>query len=274
MQISDAVSGAERAGREVKDHPALDALVRAGLVAYGGVYLLLGWLAIQLVVDDRDGPVNKSHALHELAKQDGGAILLWAAAAGFAALAVWQVLEAWLGHRSKEDGKRLLARAMSVGRAGLYGVLAVSAAKTAAGARTKEDPDGYTRTLMSSTFGQWLVIGVGLVIVGYAVASAAKGLTDRYRRDLDLDGNTGWAGTATTVLARVGYVSRGVAFAIVGGLFVWAGITHDANKSGGLDAALGRLLHAPLGPLALSLVAAGFLCYGTYNLFRARYHAG
>src|SRR5687767_4015477 len=130
MDLHDAVDGAEQAGREVKDHPVLDALVRGGLVAYGIVYLLLGWLAIQLLVDDPDGPVNKSHALHELAKQDGGAILLWVAAVGFGALVVWQLLEAWLGHRSKDGAKRLWARGMSLGRAGLYGVLAVSAAKT------------------------------------------------------------------------------------------------------------------------------------------------
>ena len=95
MEIRDAVDGAQRAGRELKDHPVLDAMVRGGLVAYGTVYLILGWLAIQLVVDDAKGNVNKGHALRELAQQEGGAVILWAASAGFAALVVWQLLEAW-----------------------------------------------------------------------------------------------------------------------------------------------------------------------------------
>ena len=41
---------AERAAREARDHPVLDALARAGFVAYGVVYLLIGWLAAQLAL--------------------------------------------------------------------------------------------------------------------------------------------------------------------------------------------------------------------------------
>jgi hypothetical protein len=66
--------------------------------------------------------------------------------------------------------------------------------------------------------------------------------------------------------------ARGIAFGIVGSLFVWAAVTHDADKSGGLDQALSRLLHTPLGPVLLAAVAAGFACYGTFNVAKARHH--
>ena len=38
---------------------------------------------------------------------------------------------------------------------------------------------------------------------------------------------------------------------IVGGLFVYAAITHDAKKSGGLDQALFEVLDQPFGPVLL-----------------------
>ena len=34
--------------REVTDHPLLEAVARVGLVAYGVLHLLIGWLAVQL----------------------------------------------------------------------------------------------------------------------------------------------------------------------------------------------------------------------------------
>ncbi|HRC85420.1 MAG TPA: Clp protease N-terminal domain-containing protein, partial [Thermoanaerobaculia bacterium] len=54
-----------------------------------------------------------------------------------------------------------------------------------------------------------------------------------------------------------GYTAKGVAFGIVGVLFVVAGLTHDPKKSGGLDQALFELLDKPFGPLLLALVAVG-----------------
>ena len=43
------------------------------------------------------------------------------------------------------------------------------------------------------------------------------------------------------MLGKVGYIAKGVASA-VGGLFMYAAITHEAKKSGGLDQALQTVL--------------------------------
>ena len=39
-------------GRQAEQSDALDHAARIGLVAYGAVYLLIGWLAIQLALGD------------------------------------------------------------------------------------------------------------------------------------------------------------------------------------------------------------------------------
>ena len=46
------------------------------------------------------------------------------------------------------------------------------------------------------------------------------------------------SGASYLVLGKIGHIGKGVALAIVGGLFVYAGITHESGKSGGLDEAL------------------------------------
>ncbi|MGZ8771474.1 MAG: DUF1206 domain-containing protein, partial [Aeromicrobium sp.] len=70
---------------------------------------------------------------------------------------------------------------------------------------------------------------------------------------------------------KIGYVSKGIALLIVGGLFLGAAWTHDPDKSGGLDQALRELLDRPFGSLMLGVIAFGIGCYGLFCFARARH---
>lgn len=260
--------------REARDHPALEWPARFGMVAYGVVYALVGWLAAHLAFGDREGTTSGQGALHEIAEQPLGAVSLWLAAGGLAALAVWEACQAVGGHRSEEGVRRWGARAASAGRGVVFATLAVLAVTTALGDSGGGGSDGVTADLMSMPLGPALVVGVGIAIAGVGAASGFKGLTDRWRKDLEIDGQTGTVGGLVATLARAGYVTRGAAFGVVGGLFAWAGLTHDADKSGGLDQAIVRLRDEPYGPWLMLVVAIGLACYGVYHVFRAWYLRG
>ena len=60
-------------------------------------------------------------------------------------------------------------------------------------------------------------------------------------------------------------MSKGVAIGLVGGLFVYAAVTHDPKKSGGLDAALQQVLQQPYGPFMLGAIGIGLICYGLFS---------
>jgi len=272
MSASTLHEDVKRHGRRAKRHPVMDVLARAGLLAYGVVYLLLGWLALQVALGDRQGAVDKTGALRQLAEQPLGVAALWAAAVGLAVLALWQIFEAFLGHQGNDDLKdRIWNRTRSLAKAGVFGLIAYSAVKIAIGDSHREGTDGYTAKLMAQPFGPWLVGGVGVAVIAFAIGSAVIGLTDRYKHDLDINGRTGDTGSALKVLARAGYCARAVAFAVMGSLFIWAAATQDPDKSGGLDQALGRVLEAPFGPILLALVAAGFACYGIFNIAKVKH---
>lgn len=260
--------------REARDHPALEWPARFGMAAYGVVYALVGWLAGSLALGDREGGASGQGALHEIAEQPLGAVSLWLAAGGLAALAVWEACQAVGGHRSDEGVRRWGARAASAGRGTVFAVLAVLAVMTALGDSGGGGSDGLTADLMSMPLGPALVVALGVAIVGVGVGSAYEGLSGRWRKDLEVDGQTGTVGSLVTALARTGYVTRAAAFGVVGGLFVWAGLTHDADKSGGLDQAIVRLRDEPYGPWLLLVVAIGLACYGVYHVFRAWYLRG
>jgi hypothetical protein len=262
---------ATRAAGEVKDHPALSWAARLGFLCYGLVYVLIGWLSAQLALGHPDQSASRKGALAALTQQPLGRTLLWVAVAGFAALVVWEACEVVVGHRQHDGLRRVAGCAGSVFKAVVFGSLAVTAAQVAAGSGGSggSSEDGYTARALRLPLGPLLVGAVGVAIVGYGVYSAVKGLTDRWRKELDPEGRTGTIGSALAALARTGYVARGVAFGVVGALVVWAAVTQDPNRSGGLDDALATLRDAPAGPYLLLLVAFGLACFGVFNVAKA-----
>ncbi|MEV5002406.1 DUF1206 domain-containing protein [Nocardioides sp. LML1-1-1.1] len=270
--MSATGQAAERAAREARDHPVLDGMARAGFVAYGVVYLLIGWLAAQLALGRPQGSASGKGAFAEIAQKPLGAVVLWLAAGGLAALAVWQVCQAVGGHRDHDGVRRLLSRAGSAGRAVVLAGLAVLAVRTAlGGSGGSGSSGGVTGRLLGMPGGPLLVVAAGAVVLAIAGASAYRGLSDRWRKDIDAEGRTGEVGRAVEVLARAGYLSRGLAFGVIALLLVRAGVEHDPSESGGLDQAIMRFRDEPAGPWLMVVVAVGLACFGAYHLVRAWY---
>ena len=69
----------------------------------------------------------------------------------------------------------------------------------------------------------------------------------------------------------MGYIAKGVAIVIVGALFGYAAITHEAKKSGGLDQALQTVLEQPFGQAMLVAIALGIAAYGVFCFARAKH---
>jgi hypothetical protein len=119
--------------------------------------------------------------------------------------------------------------------------------------------------------GQWIVAAIGLAVIAYGANHVRRGFSEKYAKHLDAEGKSGTSGKAYLLFGKVGYVGKGVAIAIVGGLVMYGGLTHDAKKSGSLDQALHKLLTYPFGQIVLIAVAAGIVCYGLFCFARARH---
>lgn len=254
-----------RAGRQVEQSDTFDRAIRVGLASYGVQHLLIGWLAVRLALGDRSGQANSSGALHALAQSGAGKASLYVVAVGFAALVIWQALEALVGHRDAEGKKRVFKRCVSAGKVVLYLSLAVTALKIATGSSSGgKGTDTWTARLMQAPAGSILVGLVGLAVIAVGGALVWRGWKEKFRKKLDVDGTSGQDGRAYVVLGKVGYISKGIALGIVGGLFLYAAATHDADRSGGLDQALQAILEQPFGVPLLVAMAAGIACYGLF----------
>jgi len=262
----------DQIGRKADQSDWVDHLVRVGLVAYGVVHLLIGWLALQLALGDGSGTVSSQGALHQLAGETLGLVLIWLIAIGMVLLVLWRLLELVAGHRDEDGVDLWRKRAADLLKMGIYGTLALSAFSVALGDKGGgSSADSYSAQLMRLPFGVWLVGALGLAIIGYGVAQVWRGLSEKHAKHLKAEGKSGDAGSAYLLLGKVGYVAKGVAIGLVGGLFVYAAMTHDPKKSGGLDAALQQVLAQPFGPVMLGAIGLGVICYGLFCFARARH---
>jgi hypothetical protein len=242
-------------------------------VAYGVVHLLVGWLALQLAFGEKEDSASNSGALHYLAQQPMGGALVWAIAVGMFFLVVWRLLEFGFGYRDEsDDAKRWRKRATSLGKAVIYGAIGWSAVQTATGSGGgKGGTDSTTATIMNLPGGQLMVGAIGLAIISYGISLVVRGWTEKFREHLDAQGQAGQDGSAYVLMGKIGYIAKGIAITIVGGLFGYAAITHEAKKSGGLDQALQTVLEQPFGQAMLTAIAIGIAAYGVFCFARAKH---
>lgn len=261
--------------RKAGDSDWLDGAVRLGLVAYGAVHLLLAWVALQLAFGHRAHSASPQGAMHELAGKPLGGFLVWTIGIGMFCLVAWRLLEAAVGHRGSTGAEQWRARAVSAGRAVVYGAIGASAIGTALGSGRSSDQESRSLTarLLDLPAGTWIVGAVGLVIIGVGIAHIRTGIGDDCREALTAEGRSGETGTAYLLLGRVGYVAKGLVICSVGVLVGYAATTHDPDHSGGLDTALRTVLDQPYGPALLSALAVGLACFGLFCLARARHLA-
>lgn len=267
------MNAAADTAESVHRSPWLDHAIRAGLVAYGVVHLLVAWLAVQLAFGDKEDQASNSGAMHYLAQQPMGEVLVWLVAVGMFLLVLWRLLEFAFGYPEESDEKkRWRKRATSLFKAVIYGAIGVSAVRTAMGdGGGKGGTDSTTATIMQLPGGQLIVGAIGLAIIAYGISLIVRGWTEKFRENLDAQGQSGQDGSAYVMLGKVGYIAKGIAIAIVGGLFGYAAITHQAKKSGGLDQALQTVLEQPFGPVLLTAIGLGIGAYGLFCFARAKH---
>ncbi|MPZ97704.1 MAG: DUF1206 domain-containing protein [Propionibacteriales bacterium] len=269
MDATSAASTARQTGREAKHSTTLGLAIRLGLISYGVVHVLVAWLALQLAWGGSSGEASEHGALRELAEQPFGSVLMWTVGVGFAALVVWQLIEAAIGHTGLDGWARTGHRAASAGKVALFGVLGYASVQLAVGAGGGGSADSRTARLMAAPGGRWLVALVGLAVIGYGIGMLTRAATRSFK--LTARGEASDLGTAAVWLGCAGYGGKAVAAAVVGLLFAWAAISFDPDKAGGLDDALRTVLEQPFGPYLLTVLAIGIGCYGAFCFVWARH---
>jgi uncharacterized protein DUF1206 len=264
--------GATSAAHSAADSAVMTGVARVGLASRGFVYIVLGWLAIQIARGHARHEANARGALAEIAQEPFGRALLWVLAFGLASYAVWRLSEAIFGTTS--DGKKPGPRVTSLVGGLIYLAFCVATFTFIAGDSTQNGSQQQvtaTARVMRHTDGRWLVGLVGAVVVVVGLAIVVQGARRTFEKDLRLDEMSKPVRATVVPLAMVGTVARGIVFAVAGILVVEAAITFKARKSTGLDGALHALAEHSYGPWLLGAFALGFISFGLYGFAEARW---
>ncbi|WP_406176832.1 DUF1206 domain-containing protein [Streptomyces sp. NBC_00996] len=272
---ADAVtrSGRLRA-RRAATGSVREGAARAGLVARGVIYLLVGALALRIAFGDGGRPADRSGALEEISTKPFGAVLLWALGAGLVGMALWRLSEALFGAAGR-DGRTARTRLLSAVRCVFYAFVAYSVLSFAAGAGGTASGDQQSRDVTARALerpaGQWIVgmAGAGAVVVGICIAVGA--VLRKYREQLKLGEMSRQVRRAVDTTGVAGGVARGLVFATAGAFAVRAAVDYEPDRAKGVDDTLRSFSETPLGPWLLACVAVGLVLFGAFSCAMARW---
>jgi len=250
----------------------LSVMGRAGFVARGVVYVLVGALALRIAFGDGGPQADRQGALQQVAAQPFGKVMLWMLVVGFGCMAIWRGSQALLAKGPKNKvGSRLL----DGGRAVFYGFVCWGTASFAAGSGGSSGSDAKSRDWTASALklpgGQVLVGLAGGVLIGVGVTLAVRAVMRHFLRKLETGNMSRRVRQVVTGLGVAGGAARGAVFAGVGVFVLVAAVRFDPHQAKGMDATLRTFAHTPVGPWLLVAVAVGLVLFGGFSFASARW---
>lgn len=252
------------AAETAETHAAVSTGARIGFALDGIVHVAMGWAGLRIAWGAGTSTADESGALTSISSTFGGRVSLWVGFVGFAIVALWNISRAITGRHCHNGFKRLEHAADGVA----YLTVAWSAAAFAVGSgqSSRQSTVSLTQTLLGMPGGRFLVVATGLAVVGVGAFSIWSGWTKDFLVDLERH-----PGRLVEVMGVIGFVARGVAFGLIGLLFIGAAWTRHPEESTGMDGALRFLQDVPLGRYLLAVISVGLVFFGVYLLTRARH---
>jgi hypothetical protein len=265
---------ARRKGRRAADSAPMRFLGRAGFLARGIMYIVIGSIALLVAFGKTGQQADKTGALHELSATPVGVVALWVLVIGFLGMALWRLSEAAFG-ASGTGRPKTATRLASLATAVIYAVVAWGVLEYAIGVGSPPSSDqqsvDLTATVMRHPGGRIAVILIGLALIGGGLYVGYQAWRMRFREDLLLGEMGKRTRRIVQWLGRVGGVARGIVFMTAGVFLVVAAAEAKPGQAKGIDSALRTLAQAPGGPWLLVLVAIGLVMFGLFSCSEVRW---
>lgn len=260
-------------GRRAGQSPWVERLGRAGLVAKGVLYAVVGVLAVKVALGGREESPDRHGALRTIADQPFGRGLLILLAIGLAGYALWRLAQAVLDRDFEgDDAKGLAKRAANLAKAGWYGILcgltvSVLVGNGSGGGSEQQQTAG----VFERPFGRYVVYAAGLAFAAAAVFNGYRAVTCKFNKKLNTSQMGEAEEPAATAVGVLGHLARMVVFGLVGLFLVEAAWKYDPHQARGLDGALLEVSQRPYGSWLLGAVAVGLIAYAVHCLVQAKY---
>jgi hypothetical protein len=266
------VNQARSTGDRIAHATWFEWLARAGLVARGAIYAIIGVLALEVAFGAGGKTTNQKGALSEIAQQSGGKILLVLMAIGLFGYAFWRLLRAAIGHGPEETddtGDRVKGVASGIAYASLF-VTCLSILFGSGSSGGSGSPDKAAGGVLDWPAGQVIVAIAGLALIGVGLYQGYEGIKEKFLEKSKTEQMSHSTRRWFTWLGKAGHLSRMVVFGLIGWFLFKAAIDYNPKKAVSVDGALAHLEKATFGPIVLGIVAAGLIAFAAYSMADAR----
>nr|WP_173918839.1 DUF1206 domain-containing protein [Halobacillus sp. Marseille-Q1614] len=262
---------AEQAKEEIK--PWVRRLARAGYMAKGLVYSLVGLLAFMAAIGIGGKTTGTTGMLRSLAAMPLGNTLLWLIGIGLTFYIIWVFIKAIKDPTNEgTDVTGLIARTGYFVSGIIYGTLAFNAFKIAMNAGNGGgSKQSMSARLLEMPLGAWILGAVGAVTIGYGIYELYGGISQKFLNKFRVGEMSRHEKKAAKRFGTMGLTARGIVLGLIGFFIIQTALTHNPDKTRGLDGALSEVAKQPFGQVLLGLVALGLVLYGVYQMIRGRY---
>ncbi|NED87567.1 DUF1206 domain-containing protein [Streptomyces sp. SID11233] len=278
MNTSAAAQRGKGKARRAGDSKAVEMGGRAGFIARGVIYFLVGFLALRIAFNGGGSKkqADRGGALSEIAQKPFGSVLLWILGIALVGMVLWRLSEALFGAPGP-DGDKATKRLTSAGRAVFYGFVAYSVLSFAAGSRSSgsgssdSKSQDVTAKVLDLPGGRWIVGVAGVVVLGAGLWIAGRAVMRKFHKRLRMEAMSRAQRRGVDVVGVFGGLSRGIVFAVAGGFAVSAALKARSSEAKGMDDTLRSFASTPAGPWLLALIAVGLAAFGLFSFANARW---
>lgn len=275
--LAEAGAWSRKRSRLLAKTPPLATLIvvaaRIGFGARGFVYLSVGLLTLSAAVIHRGDAVGTKGAFGWMAHQPFGRVWLILLALGLLAFFFWRMLQAVCDADREGSSREAIRRRVFQGVSGLsYLAMAFSVFQVVLRAYDERAGAIANRAraalLLDMPFGEWLLAGVGVMIIGIGVANIVRAAREDFTEFLSCSERVC---RRLAPVARAGYAARGVAYLPLGVMVALAGVRAEPHAVTSFGLALEALERQPTGSIILSVTALGLVAFGAFSFVEARF---
>ena len=249
----------------------LEGLMRFGYIVRGVLYVIPGVLALRLVTGREEMEMTPAAAIHAIAHQPFGRVMVVAIAIGLVGYTLWGMSRALFDSLGKGHSWHGLAQRFGYATSALaYGGLVIGTVHLLQHAA--DHSTNWALRLRELPLGAWVLgaIGIGWII-GAGLLQIVSGWRRTFERDLELERRSEAERRAASILGRVGLISRGVVFTVIGILLVASAARASQPEGTSMNSALLEILRQPFGRVFLIAAAIGLIAFGGFSVMCARW---
>lgn len=247
----------------------LEKVRKIGIISKGTIYSLIGLLTFLAALDLGGEVSGKNEVFRFLKNQYFGKFILIAVAIGLLLYSFWRFYTVFSDlKKSKNDKKKALKKIGYFFSGLVYGALAVSIILgSGSSGNTKQQ---IAQDFMQNTLGVIALSITALALLGTGIYQFYKGYSLKFTDEIQHSGSK----KSKEVLKKTGkygHMARGVAFGIFAYFLAKAVWEKNASAIEGVEGMFRFLSELTLGNILMATLALGFVLYGVFQFFLAKY---